>query len=310
MPSISRPRSPPLPNASGASVRVPAETLMPDSSPPHLSSGRTAQAGRRWSDLRPRIASACILGATGLAGLFIGGAAWNVLLAACLAGLSIEWAMLCTLPALRGATLVASLLACLALAALGYPIQALAALLPAWLLVWLATRGSGGRPLAGAAGVIYLGLPAIALVWLRNESPAGLGNVLFVLMVVWASDIGAYLAGRLIGGPRLAPRISPGKTWSGAIGGLLAALVAGIATGAWLGATPLAAGAVAVPLALVSQAGDLLESAIKRWVGVKDSSRLIPGHGGLLDRLDGVLAAAPLAALIVLCLGQGEYLWR
>jgi phosphatidate cytidylyltransferase len=283
---------------------------MPDTNLPRPSSARPVSAGRRWSDLRPRAASALILAATGLAGLFIGGAAWTVLLAACVAGLCVEWAMLCTLPTLRGATLVASVLACLTLAALGFSIQALAALLPAWLLVWLAARGSGGRPLAGAAGVLYLGLPAIALLWLRNSSPAGLGNVLFVLMVVWASDIGAYLAGRLIGGPLLAPRISPGKTWSGAIGGLLAALAAGIATGAWLGAAPLAAGAVALPLGLVAQAGDLLESGIKRWVGVKDSSRLIPGHGGLLDRLDGVLAAAPLAALIVLWLGQGEYLWR
>jgi phosphatidate cytidylyltransferase len=264
----------------------------------------------RWDDLKPRVLSAVILAATGLAGLFVGGAAWTVLLAACAAGLAIEWAMLCTLPGLRGATLVASVLACVAIAALGHPAQAVAALLPAWLLVWLAARHGGGRPIAGSAGVLYLGLPAIALIWLRADEPVGLGNVLFVLMVVWASDIGAYLAGRWIGGPRLAPRISPGKTWSGAAGGLIAALAVGVGTAVWLGAAPLSAAAIALPLGLVAQAGDLLESAIKRWLGVKDSSHIIPGHGGLLDRLDGVLAAAPLAALIVWWIGQGEYLWR
>ncbi|HET9020103.1 MAG TPA: phosphatidate cytidylyltransferase, partial [Acetobacteraceae bacterium] len=116
--------------------------------------------------------------------------------------------------------------------------------------------------------------------------------------------IGAYLSGRLVGGARLAPRISPGKTWSGAIGGLLAAALVGAAAGGGRGAL------VAAVLSVVAQAGDLAESAAKRRAGVKDSGRLIPGHGGVLDRLDALLAAAPAAALLALALGPGVALWE
>lgn len=160
-----------------------------------------------------------------------------------------------------------------------------------------------------AFGGVYL-LPAIlALVWLRAE-PSGRGNVLFVLAVVWASDIGAYVAGRGMGGPKLAPAISPGKTWSGAAGGTLAAAAIGIAAHAlWPGHGIVHAVAVAAGLSVLSQLGDLFESGLKRHFGVKDSSRLIPGHGGLLDRLDGVLAAAPAAALLAFGFGQGAALW-
>jgi phosphatidate cytidylyltransferase len=156
-------------------------------------------------------------------------------------------------------------------------------------------------------GLAYILLATGAFAWLRT---GGWGNVLFVLLVVWATDVGAYLVGRLIGGPRLAPRISPGKTWAGALGGLACALAVG-GGAAWLSQAP-AAGALAVAagLSLAAQAGDLLESGMKRHFGVKDSGRLIPGHGGLLDRLDGLLAAAPVAALLAATLGRGVELWR
>lgn len=159
---------------------------------------------------------------------------------------------------------------------------------------------------AGGIGAVALG--ALALIWLRADALAGRGNVLFVVLTVWACDIGAYLVGRMAGGPRLAPRISPGKTWSGAAGGLIAAMLAGwLAAGAPVSlAPPLVAGL----LALAAQAGDLFESAAKRHFGVKDSGWLIPGHGGVLDRVDGILAAAPAAALIALAVGRGGYLWR
>jgi phosphatidate cytidylyltransferase len=136
--------------------------------------------------------------------------------------------------------------------------------------------------------------------------PAGLRNVLFVVLVVWAGDVGAYLVGRLIGGPRLAPKISPGKTWSGAGGGTVAAVLAGAAAGF---ETPLRAAVLALVLSLVAQAGDLLESAIKRHFGAKDSGWIIPGHGGLLDRLDGVLAAAPVALLWSLASRPHAMMW-
>lgn len=176
----------------------------------------------------------------------------------------------------------------------------------------------GGRPGAAivhpawlAFGVLYVGLAGIALIHLRGDAAVGRANVLFLFLVVWASDIGAYLAGRSLGGPKLAPAISPNKTWSGAIGGLLSAVTAGMLA-AYVMEGRLSGGAVlvAAALGLVSQLGDLFESWIKRRFHVKDSSSLIPGHGGLLDRLDGVLAAAPAAALIGLWLGAGGLLWH
>ena len=177
----------------------------------------------------------------------------------------------------------------------------------------------GGRA-AAAVGVFYVGVAGLSLLWLRADAVAGRADVLFVMLLVWASDIGAYFTGRALGGPKLAPRISPGKTWSGSAGGVLAAALVGACvawgfeawvfrSGAGVGVVARAAGVAAV-LAAVSQAGDLGESAVKRRFGQKDSGRLIPGHGGLLDRLDGVLAAAPVAALLALDAARGMAIWR
>jgi phosphatidate cytidylyltransferase len=162
-----------------------------------------------------------------------------------------------------------------------------------------------------ALGVLYIGLTGIALIELRQDTEAGRDNVLFLFAVVWASDIGAYAAGRTVGGPRLWPAVSPNKTWAGAIGGMAAAILVGVAVAATFARIPSlpAVVAVAALLGVASQAGDLLESAIKRHFHVKDSSHLIPGHGGLLDRMDGVLAAAPVAALLSFSLGHGRLLW-
>ncbi len=166
---------------------------------------------------------------------------------------------------------------------------------------WWRMRLPLGLGLAGAAWSVLAG---VAFVWLRSDVAVGRGNVLFLVMLVWLTDIGAYLAGRLIGGRRLAPRISPGKTWSGAAGGLLAAALLGFGAGRATGA------AVAAGLSVLAQVGDLAESAAKRRAGVKDSGSLIPGHGGLLDRLDGMLAAGPAAALLALVFGPGVALWQ
>ncbi len=163
---------------------------------------------------------------------------------------------------------------------------------------WVALCGGRDR-LLWLPGLGYIGLAVAALLWLRLR-PDGFRLVLFLAAVVWAGDVGAYLFGRLLGGARLAPQISPGKTWSGAIGGTLCAVLAGWA--AWPG-TAAPGILAALLLSVVAQAGDLLESAIKRRFGVKDSGRIIPGHGGLLDRMDGVLAAAPVAALLSLAAG-------
>jgi phosphatidate cytidylyltransferase len=177
-----------------------------------------------------------------------------------------------------------------------------------WVMLCRRPGGSVLRPV----GVAYLILAGAALLWLRSDPVAGRADVLFLLLIVWAGDIAAYGAGRLFGGPRLAPRISPGKTWSGALGGLLAAIAVGLLAAHLLsdGITVWRSLLVAASLGVVAQAGDLLESYVKRYLEVKDSSQLIPGHGGLLDRLDGVLAAAPMAALLALTLGRGVVLWQ
>jgi len=175
----------------------------------------------------------------------------------------------------------------------------------------LCRRAHGGLPLCFAT-LAYVALATASLLWLRADPLAGCANLLFVMLIVWGGDIGAYLVGRLLGGPRLAPRISPGKTWSGALGGLLAAVAAGLATAQLLSGPPLAwrAAVLAAGLGIVAQAGDLLESFVKRRLEIKDSSHLIPGHGGLFDRLDALLAVAPVAAMLALVLGRGVVLWQ
>ncbi len=149
-----------------------------------------------------------------------------------------------------------------------------------------------------ATGLAYAALPAIALSLLRGSDLAGLMAILFLFAVVWATDIFAYFVGRAVGGAKLAPRISPGKTWSGALGGAAAAVLAGALFSPWLAAGALSLGLAALVLSAISQVGDLFESAVKRRAGVKDSSHLIPGHGGVMDRVDGLVAAAVALYLI------------
>lgn len=148
-----------------------------------------------------------------------------------------------------------------------------------------------------AAGVLYVGLPIVALLWMRGQDN-GLLFAFWGLSLVWATDIGAYFAGRTFGGPKVAPQISPNKTWSGLIGGMVGALVLGLilATYAEL---PSRLALASPALAVLAQAGDFFESWMKRRAGVKDSGSLIPGHGGALDRLDGVVTALPAAAFLV-----------
>lgn len=157
---------------------------------------------------------------------------------------------------------------------------------------------TGRRALAG--GVLYVGLPALALLLLRHM-PNGLFLSLWAMGLVWACDTAAFFVGRSVGGPRLAPAISPNKTWSGFVGGLVAAAMLGALMTRW-GLSPWLAAATPL-LALASAGGDLYESWLKRRAGIKDSGTLLPGHGGMLDRLDGIVPVAPLAALLVLAVG-------
>jgi phosphatidate cytidylyltransferase len=170
-----------------------------------------------------------------------------------------------------------------------------------WLTI---TRGKPGYIGWGLGGVAYASALYYSVLVLRQDPIYGLHAILFLFAIVWGADVGAYFAGRAIGGPKLAPRISPKKTWSGFCGGLLTAALAGSALLAVMGVSlsgwHLLVGLV---LAVASVAGDLFESAFKRHFGVKDSGTLIPGHGGFLDRLDGFVIAAVLAAIIGIARG-------
>jgi phosphatidate cytidylyltransferase len=149
-------------------------------------------------------------------------------------------------------------------------------------------------------GVLYVGLPCLAALWLRAQSDYGLANILWLYAVVWAGDTGAYGFGRWLGGPRLAPVISPNKTWAGAIGGAAASVAAGVAAAALLGGFHglWLVLLMSLVIGIVGQIGDLIESVFKRSMNVKDSGSLLPGHGGLLDRLDAFLAAVAVTFLI------------
>ncbi|WP_431281202.1 phosphatidate cytidylyltransferase [Humitalea sp. 24SJ18S-53] len=275
--------------------------------------------GKDWRDLRKRILSAAVLLPAAIACIWLGAEPWTALMALCVSVLAWEWVHLCGLRTrvLPGAALPAVVLLAGALSVVGEARAALIVLGLGTVATWaIAGRLRGAEapekpPGWLAAGVLYIGLAGLALIELRHDNDAGLANVLFLFAVVWASDSGAYIAGRLIGGPKLAPAISPGKTWAGSVGGLVASMLAGLAVAAAMAPGPIGRViAVAAILGVATQAGDLLESAIKRHFHVKDTSSLIPGHGGLLDRLDGVLAAAPVAALLALWVGYGVPLWK
>jgi phosphatidate cytidylyltransferase len=172
---------------------------------------------------------------------------------------------------------------------------------------WLASRSASSARSARswvAAGIVYAVALPVACILLRADPHYGFVAILFLFAVTWTTDILAYFVGRLVGGPKLWRRISPNKTWSGAIGGMCGAVAAGLAVTHAAGiANSLAVGALALLLSVASQAGDLFESALKRRFGVKDASHVIPGHGGIMDRLDGFLAAAVVAAVIGIARG-------
>ncbi|MAF47951.1 MAG: phosphatidate cytidylyltransferase [Rhodospirillales bacterium] len=177
------------------------------------------------------------------------------------------------------------------------------------ILGWRTDAAAGPWP---AIGLIYVGIACIALVELRADPAAGRQIILWLMLVIWATDIGAYLFGRMIGGVKLAPRISPNKTWAGLLGGIGCAIaVAAII----FAATPVKQGimlfvVLSAAVAVVSQAGDLLESWLKRRFGVKDSGNLIPGHGGILDRIDGILLSAPAVAIVYWLYQGGNAPWK
>jgi len=193
----------------------------------------------------------------------------------------------------------------------GFYGTALLAFVGACAMIWEWSRMTAsagyGEKIAGFAVII---LASLGFLWLRSDPDFGLLTALWLVLVVVAADVGAYFAGRFLGGPKLAPKISPNKTISGAVGGLLLAVtvgclvsIAGDAGRLWVVAL------VSLLTAMASQVGDLAESSAKRRHGVKDSSNILPGHGGALDRFDGLLAAILLVALLVLMSGTSVFAW-
>jgi phosphatidate cytidylyltransferase len=219
-----------------------------------------------------------------------------------------EWGRLCRQGRLGGTgmVLVGVVLAAVATAALIATGLAVAfALVGAMVVFWTARKRPDLDPRWTALGAIWVALPCVCLLWLAREEVTGRVTLFWVLGVVWATDIGAYAIGRTLGGPLLAPRWSPGKTWAGLAGGTVCAALTGWATAACLAISPaLPLILISAGLAVVEQFGDLAESLAKRRFGVKDTSGLIPGHGGLLDRLDGLLAVVPVVALLTVIDGQ------
>jgi phosphatidate cytidylyltransferase len=253
------------------------------------------------SNLKLRLVSGIAFAALAFALTYAGPVPFAVLVLVCAMVISWEWGRL-----VRGVAFdlgffvhAGAVAAGIVLAAAGYAALGLAALFIAAIILVPLYMGRGAR--LSALGVFYVGLPAIALLWMRGDEPYGFTAVLFIFAVVWGSDTAAYAAGRTIGGPKLWPRVSPNKTWAGFIG----ALAAGAASGAIFAALVGDADAVrlvllGIGLAAVAQAGDLAESALKRLFHLKDASDLIPGHGGFMDRMDSLVAAATAAALLAL----------
>jgi phosphatidate cytidylyltransferase len=259
--------------------------------------------GRSYPEWILRVNSALVLVAVALALTYVSPHSFALLIALFITAMAWEWGRL-----VRGKGF--DLVFCIQLAATtlgawatveGCPGCALLMVVAGTLAVFFIRSLQVGVAEAwwSAGGVYYAGLPAIALIWIRSDQQFGWLAILYIFAIVWTTDTAAYIFGRMIGGPKLAPRISPKKTWSGFLGGALSAALIGTLFGAWMGDTNMLKLAVlSLLLAVAAQMGDLGESALKRLFDTKDTSGLIPGHGGVLDRLDGLIFVAFAAALL------------
>ena len=262
------------------------------------------------SNLQIRVISAVVLGIAVLGVTWFGGFPFRLLAALIAGAIFYEWVHM-TRPEGRsrlGFLPEGLMLVFMGVLVAGLPAVSAAgilALLVAILAIGVSMRGAGQWDVAGLA---YAGLSGFSLAFLRDGGWSGLAAVLFLFAVVWATDIFAYFVGRAVGGPKLAPAISPGKTQSGALGGAIFGVVAGVLVAIVLGLPNLIVlGLVALALSVVSQAGDLFESWVKRRHGAKDSSTIIPGHGGVMDRVDGLVAAALALYLIGWMTGSADH---
>ena len=251
------------------------------------------------SALRLRIVSALVLAPLALGAVWVGGISLTALVLVAVLGMAWEWARLCGRGRIgaTGAAIIATLLAAVGTLALGSGAAWGIAILGSLGVSLVAGATRQADPAWAAGGTLWIAAGSIA--FLSVALAFGRTLTIWLLAVVWASDITAYAVGRTVGGPRLAPRISPNKSWAGFVGGLLGPGLVGALSAPLLGWSPAVLAALSGGLGLAAQLGDLAESFAKRHFGVKDSSALIPGHGGLLDRLDGLLTAAMALVVVV-----------
>lgn len=262
--------------------------------------------------LRLRIISAVALAIPTLGAIQAGAPYYDILIALLGGVMAWEWSRLCLGKfGFPGAILCLYVASIPILKLYGIPIFDVLIWAPGILLVLLALTYKQGKPaLWFSLGALYLAIPIAAFDWLRALPEHGLEVVYWLALIVWATDIGGYFVGRKVGGPKLAPRISPKKTWAGLFGGMAGAFIVGLACaniGDWT--HPLLVAVLSSGLAVVAQIGDLFESHVKRRFGQKDSSQIIPGHGGVLDRLDGMMSAAAVVAALIIASETRVLIW-
>jgi phosphatidate cytidylyltransferase len=268
-----------------------------------------ADAEKGSRNLIMRVLAASVLAPAAIAIAYAGGWLWTALVTLAAIGLYVEWLMIVGLVHQKRVVAYGIIILLVA----GYTIAvgriADSSILLAIGLVAVALASPGWRHWT-TAGLLYAFAALFGSIVVRLDPVWGFTALMFVLLIVWVTDIGGYFAGRGIGGPKLWPRVSPKKTWAGAIGGFVLSLMiaAGFAALNLGKIGPLLL--LAAVLSIASQLGDLFESAVKRRFGVKDSSQIIPGHGGLLDRLDGFVAAVVLAAIFGLLRGGADGVGR
>ncbi|MGE0747945.1 MAG: phosphatidate cytidylyltransferase [Rhodospirillales bacterium] len=260
-------------------------------------------------ELKLRAASGLVLAPVAVAAVVIGGALFQGLVAGTVLLMAWEWERICNGGRFGapGYAMAAAGVAVVVAAALGRPDVALWIVLVAAVAVFVAAGLAGrSQPLWTAFGMLVIGPVATTIIWLRLEPAVGTAGLLWLVGVVCATDLGGYAVGRTVGGPRLAPVISPRKTWSGLAGGMVCAAAWGW-TGSqiWHIAAAWKLAFLAIVLAVLAQAGDLAVSVVKRRYGVKDSSNLIPGHGGVLDRTDGFVITTPVLAILIVTMTGG-----
>lgn len=265
------------------------------------------RAGWLGSELALRVGSALVLVPLAIGTAYLGGWLFALFWGAAAMGVLWEWTALVARNDQRSVPLTggASLALAVVLVAAGHLLAAVVVL--AMGAIGAASLALAERRTWVAGGIPYAGALALAPIVLRADDADGFLAVIFLFAIVWTTDISAYFAGRALGGPKLMPQVSPNKTWAGAVGGLIASVVVALALAKMAGLTALFALAMlAVVLSVFAQGGDLFESFLKRRFHAKDTGHLIPGHGGLMDRLDGFVSASVAAALIGLARGGFE----